>query len=644
MAEGKPRRRGSTLVSFLVGGGVLLLVLILYVSGALSIQQLKTIDLRFRIRGTTEHTNRIVIVAVDDASVSRQEGAWPFPSGIYAQVVDRISSNGPEMVLLDLPLGGASQDPAGDEALAAAMRKAGNVVIPSSYAPLDGGEEYLPPGSYGDPAPSFREAAAATGFPGFPIDRDGVVRRVMLARDEAAGDPDSYAVSLAMLALSEGVDARDIADDGDTITVGEETILTDGEGRTLINYVGRPGTFERVPFNRVLEGGVPPGTFSDRIVLVGVTAPALRDDYNTPFAYAQQMPGVEVQANALDMLLRDDFLWVVPPWLTLLIILALGLLSIAVTIRLSPLRSLAVVGAAWLALNAAFILSFRANVVCNVTDTWLALVLPFLGVSVYRFAVEEREKLRIRGIFSRYMDRALVSEIVERPDELPLGGTLQEVSVLFCDIRGFAALARELPAVEVVSLLNEHFQEMAAIIMGNSGVLDKFIGDAVMAFFGAPLDLKDHAWFAVKSAWEMHQAAVRLSAVREAAGKAGFSVGIGVHTGEAVIGNVGSEQRMEYTAIGDTVNLASRLEGLTREHDSAIILSGDTYSRVRTRVRAELVTRVQVRGRPGDVEVYRLLGLAEGDDEQVPRPNRDTMLNRTDCERLAAGSRKARSR
>ena len=230
-------------------------------------------------------------------------------------------------------------------------------------------------------------------------------------------------------------------------------------------------------------------------------------------------------------------------------------------------------------------------------------------VNAYRFAAEERERRRVHGMFGRCVSKEVVDQILNYEGDIPLGGARQEATLLFTDIRGFTGMSETMAPEDVVALLNEYFEAMTTIILDHGGTIDKFMGDAIMAVFGAPIPRDDHAERCVQAAVEMRKALRSLQARWEAEGKPRFDTGIGINTGQVLVGNIGSARRMEYTAIGDAVNLASRIEGLTKEYGGGILISEATYERVRDVVEAQPLGAVPVRGKARPVQLYRVLGL-----------------------------------
>lgn len=300
-----------------------------------------------------------------------------------------------------------------------------------------------------------------------------------------------------------------------------------------------------------------------------------------------------------------------PEWIKFLIFLLLPLLIGQLTIKLKPIRGLfALVGlaVAYLLISIWMFISYRLLV--PVVNPLLVAAITYLMVVVYLLVTEERHSRFIKGMFSRYVSPKVVEELVKDPNaELKLGGNKQVVTVLFSDIRGFTTLSEELTPEAVVEKLNEYFQTWTDIIFKHDGTVDKFIGDAVMAIFGAPMAHPDDAARAVRAAWDMREALEKLNERWKEQGRRTLNIGVGINTGEAIVGNMGSHQAMGYTVIGDTVNLASRLESKTKDLGAFLLISETTYAAVKDLVEVETFSDVTVKGKSKALSVFAVRGL-----------------------------------
>jgi adenylate cyclase len=329
-----------------------------------------------------------------------------------------------------------------------------------------------------------------------------------------------------------------------------------------INFRGGPGTFPRVSYHRVLAADVSPEVFAGKIVLVGATSPVLQDIYSTPFARARQMSGVEIHANALDMLIGGDHLRALPRGVSLAVAVLAALAVAGVATRLRALGAFVAASLLWMALSAGtFGLFVLAGVWFQGVAVTLGLILGF-GLSVIGGYVREQRERRRLG---RFFSPAVLREIVRQRSDRALGSRRRLVTVLFSDIRGFTSISEQAQPEQVAAMLSEYLTEMTEVVFRHHGTVDKYIGDCIMALYNSPFDDPDHAANAVRTALELQERTLTVSARWEAALGVRIRIGVGISTGEVIVGTLGSRHRLEYTAIGDTVNLASRLERLTRQ-------------------------------------------------------------------------------
>ena len=401
-----------------------------------------------------------------------------------------------------------------------------------------------------------------------------------------------------------------VADYGiEGIRMGERFIPTDETGRMLINYLGPEKTFPHYSISDILHENLPKGTFNDKIVLAGATAIAIYDIRNTPFSPIY--PGLEVHATAVDNILSEDFLEK-PKWTEIydvLAILMLGLLTGVVVRRLGALKGI-------LFSSALFIiyiwicrwLFIHWGIWVNIVYPLLVLVLIYTSLTVYRYLTEERERKKIKGAFTYYVSSSVVNEMLKHPEKLKLGGDRRDLSVLFSDIRGFTTIAEGLTPEDLVHLLNEYLTVMTDIVFKYDGMLDKYMGDAIMAIYGAPLELPDHPIKACRSALEMMEELKRLNQKWTGEGKQPMDIGIGINTSPMMVGNMGSEQRFDFTVMGDSVNLGSRLESANKSYKTNIIISEFTFERVKDKFVCMELDSVRVKGKTQPVRIYNLVG------------------------------------
>jgi adenylate cyclase len=458
--------------------------------------------------------------------------------------------------------------------------------------------------------PELSGAAANTGyFNSFP-DSDGVIRWSPLAIKQRDNLYTSLAVSTLLQYLDKPTLVLNLVEYGvEGIRIGKLNIPTDESGRMLVNYLGPAMTFPHYSVADVLHGRLKPDTFKGKIVLVGATATGIYDMRVTP--YGAVYPGVEIHANVIDSILHGNFLthsgWT--KFLDFCTIIVVGLVMGLAASRLKAVAGialcLALVGAFVAANMAAFI---KLNVWLNMIYPVLTMLTVYLGITVYRYVTEEREKKKIRGAFQYYLTPSVVNEILKDPSKLKLGGDKKNLSVLFSDIRGFTSIAEKLTPEALVQLLNEYLTAMTDVVFKYDGLLDKYIGDSVMAVFGAPIDQPDHALRACRTGIEMMAELRRLRERWAAEGRPDVNIGIGINTGDMVVGNMGSAMRFDYTVMGDAVNLASRLEGTNKEYGTNIIISEFAYERVKDELFCRELDAVRVKGKKLPVRIFELLG------------------------------------
>ncbi len=465
-------------------------------------------------------------------------------------------------------------------------------------------------------------ANKASGFFNVFPDPDGVVRRAPLAipygRSRDRADWDLYAsidvqtirffldLPLEKIVLKFGETGIDSLEFG-----ASNIVVPDEIGRMMINYQGPTGSYKYFSIADVVNKNFPPGTFKDKIVLVGATATGIGDLRTTPFGQLDY-PGVEIHANVIDNILNQKFLVRQAEQVTLdmFLIFLFGI----------PLGMwLALTQPKWMAWSLGLFVPFIGFVQFSFTyGAWLNFVMPGFVlvantgvVALYRVLVEEKEKRKVRGAFQQYLSPEVIRRLLENPELVKPRKT--EISVMFSDIRGFTTISEQLDAQELANLLNGYLGDMTRIVFRNQGTLDKYIGDAVMAFWGAPFEEPGHGVRACRSALQMMQRLGEMQKEWKAKGYPHLDIGLGINTGIASVGNMGSDLRYGYTAMGDSVNLASRLEGLNKEYGTHIILSESAYngSRAPDFLFREL-DLIRVKGKLQPVTIFELVAFREG--------------------------------
>ncbi len=462
----------------------------------------------------------------------------------------------------------------------------------------------------------FAENAKNFGFYNVLPDSDGIVRgEPVVIRYQGSYYP-SLDIATALAWTNEPLDKVSIVFNANSllrVELGSTTVPTNPEGMVSIDFHGPAGTYPVYSIADVVQRKAPPAAFRDRIVLIGPTATGIADTRPTPFDNVA-FPGVEVHANFIDNLLSGSF---IRRGLTenLVDMLFLVLFSLPVGLGvgiLRPLRSAIVLPAVVLSFLTFAQFEFSAH------GLWFAVFLPmatlfgtYSAVVTYSFFFEEREKKLVRGAFQQYMAPEVISQVLDRPELLRLGGEEKQLTAMFVDIRGFTTLSEGLTPAALVDVLNEYFSEMTEVIFKHQGTLDKYIGDAIMAFWGAPLHVPDHAARACSAALEMSAVLERLQESWRQQGRPRIDIGIGINTGPMLVGNMGSKRRFNYTIMGDSVNLASRLEGVTKTFGTRIIVSDSTRAEAVASTTVRELDMIRVKGKTRPVTIFELLGEAD---------------------------------
>jgi adenylate cyclase len=578
--------------------------------------ELAAYDQRFILRGNNDPAPEVLIVGITDDCLEKL-GRWPWDRDVHGRLLEVLTEGKAAAVGMDILFSEPSRDLSMDQAMITATKAAWEAGVPVIYA-MEASPEishlpgFLTPRSLRLPIPELMETAKA-GYINVTPDQDGILRKMILWMEYQGWPITSFNVLL--WALSQGVTTDELYQHLDelfqpnptNLPLGHFDFPLDRGGRTLINYAGGPGSFPVLPYHLVAEGAYPPSTFDNALVLVGFYAPGLGDYYFTPFAKDQPMYGIEVHANIVNTLLASGPIAPLSLPANLSIAFFLGFGSIFLYQAVRPLWGFACLAALTLAFYLAnSILFARHGIYLEAVYPLLAVIGSYLTALVYNFVVEQRDRQRVTRLFGRYVAPQVVEEILSVGEEnLRLGGTKRKVTLLFIDIRGFTPLSEKLSPEEVVKVLNEYFEMVTRSIFENKGTVDKFMGDAAMALFNAPLPLEDHALWAVKAAKAITEEGAALQQrVLEMSGVT-LHFGIGINTGEAIVGNIGSENRMEYTAIGDAVNLAARLESNAKP--GQVLVSETVYQEVAGRLPLEPVGEIQVKGKSQPVMVYQLV-------------------------------------
>ena len=558
---------------------------------------LSSVDARFDVRGPRATPDNVVIVGIDDQTLNTAgiQGLYPFNRKFHARVIRNILKADAKVVGYDIQFSQESGSIEADNALILAVRSGKGRVVMASSAVGAGGVTQIFGGGRG-----LRFSRARPGYSSYEADGDGVTRRLLYSESDLKAFP---IVSAEIFA------GREIA--------------PPPEGADWIDFEGGPETFEHLSFADVLEGNFDPEDVRGKIVIVGATATITqRDIRETSTTNQRLMAGPEVHANATTTALAGYPLHNAPDWVDSALVILLGVLAPLAAIRL---RMLFVVPLGLLAIAGLIVgaqLAFEDEIIVTFVYALIAGVAALLLTSAIHGITVAFERAHTREAFARFVPESVVDEVLRSADGLRLGGVQREATVMFSDLRGFTSFAETLQPAQVIDALNRYLTEMSEAILDHGGTLVAYMGDGIMAVFGAPLQQPDHADRALAAARDM---LARLEGfnewLRDTDMHDGFKMGIGLNTGSVMSGHVGSERRLEYTALGDTTNTAARLEGMTKGTPYQLYVADSTREALRTPADDLVeVGEFEVRGRRATIKLWSLPEPAAVEDAAVTPP------------------------
>jgi adenylate cyclase len=667
MARVFSRRTREVLTNLGIALSIAVLVLIstqefLFEFPPLKRAELSLIDLRFQRRAARladPDSSNIVIVAISQESFKTLPDRWPWPKDYYTRLVRNLKRAGAKAIGIDVIFSSSDPDAAAAEKeLRDLLDESPQVVLAGKLEPEAGRYRiFRAEEDYGN---IFTGAADHLGLVNVVTDEDGVLRRYMPFAYDSAQARRIPTFSMAMLNVWFGMRPGSTAgiDDGEFTYIDRKLPRYDSTS-FLINWYGHSGLFRQINIADVLDdssfrtreelaspgveintfddpdnGYLYDGTFAGKIVLIGSVMPEDKDLFTVPVGEGRidgdnQMYGVEIHANVIQSILDSDQIVRQPRWQVSMIVIGLCLFSFSLTAGIKAIRTrygvlLELLGAGvlvgqlmiiyWLGMK----LFNERNVLMDMTAPFLAVVVSYVGSSIYNYVSERRQRLMIKGMFTQYVNPSVVDELLENPDKLRLGGERKELTVFFSDIEQFTTISEKLPPEELVSVLNEYLNVMTSLIFANDGTLDKYEGDAIMAFWGAPLPQADHAFLACRTAVRMQESIDGLTSLWTAEGKPILRTRIGINTAEVIVGNLGGVNRFDYTVVGDGVNLGSRLETANKEYRTRTIIGDNTYAKVAGRVIARELDLLVAAGKTEPIRIYELLGIA-GETKEPPR-------------------------
>lgn len=637
-----------------------LLMIALYLGGLFEGIEHKSLDWRFRLTANpADADSAVVLVAIDEQSLQafKQNGiVWKWPRDLYAILLRYLQRGGARVVVFDILFSDAdidrlssdaeqtdgaftsAQQSAGNVALAAHLRSEENFLAPDNELVFDAfaQKQFAPPHAAAFfenydfailPLPLFQSSAAAIGAANYRDDpHDGICRRLDLFFTYK-GQLFPHLGTAAFI-LDQGVQNIRI-EPGKRVLFDQLAVPLGRDNRYLIKWYGKGGVdgpFRYYSIGPLITSAiaeeqgslpiVPSNLFRDKVVIVGANATGLFDFHNTPFTQEEPYPAMEIYATQISNLRQGDFLHRIG---RLWIVVAIGLLSslICSAFFYIPQVSRVVLLAIGLAVGW-MVLAFFLFSAANLWIDWVApessIIFSFAATALVSYETEGRARRRLRSMFGRYLSPVVIAEVVEKNDALELGGRELDCTIFFSDIKSFSTISEQMSPHELVTWLNEYFTVATDIILKYDGLLDKYIGDAVMAVFGAPLAKPDHALLACHAALDIQQAIQEKFLNND--GKPSFETRIGLNSGHVVVGNIGSSLRFDYTAIGDDVNLASRLEGVNKIFSTRILISEFTRMRLDDSLVCRELDLLRVKGKQKAVKVYELVGKKETVDAE----------------------------
>lgn len=617
-----------------LGVGLIAVMAVLAVpQGIRQFAEWATLDMRFRLfAGMRKPNPQIELVAIDQKSLNfykkRMQVSWPWPRNFYEILVDYLKAGGARAVLFDVTFTEPSPDTKetdgaeADHDFGAAIARAGNVHLATQLLAAEDAEQdnetaaetrLLWPSQTGSklayrhgilPLPVLQSGARGLGVVNHFHDEDEICRRVPLVYGFRDGSLPNLAYGTYVRLMS-----------GGTLDPARMGIPTH-DGRFLVTWYGEPGPGGSFPYTSVhalmisaaqLRTGktpdISPQTFKDKIVIVGGTAAGLYDVRATPMSRLQSFPGMEIHATVLSNLLERHYLRPLPPLLARLwtagVALLIGMLFMVVR---NQALSLSMVGGVLAMVVVLGLAVFRAWLV------WVPMAMPLAGGvlslglgAMASYRIEGKRRRQVRNLFSRYVAPEVVRELLLDPDRVGLGGKEVEATIFFSDVKDFTNMSEKLAPTVLIEHLNRYFDASSNALLARKALIDKYIGDAIMAVFGAPNEDAQHATSACLAALQLAELGRRMS------GNPTFFTRMGLNSGRVVVGNVGSQKRLSYTAIGDNVNLASRLEGVNKQYGTQILISESTFVRAQSAIEARELDFIRVKGKAQPTRIYELV-------------------------------------
>jgi adenylate cyclase len=628
--------RIRTLVQY--GGGTCIAVgiVVSFLLGAFEIPELLTYDWRFLVRGEREPLKDIVIITIDEISKKALQQRTPWKRSLHAELIRTLMKQQPRLIVYDV-IFQAETELKEDEALANALydavdeqRGTGLVILAQYIA------ERLE-----RPLEMFTNNAGGIGVINLYEDRDNIVRSVptvFLTMTDEETPWYHLCLSLEAAALFKGGYNLIAFPDADTTVLSktqdnstQEVVRIQGPERKLyINYIGGRYAYPMISFSNILQGKYQPEDIAGKVIFIGDTSLTSHDDHLTPFQtpvrkYVQALQettltggeltkvplfGIEIHAQAFQTILENSYIRKIRARWSVCLILCLGTVSgiLLFTDRGFFMNTSILILSSGIVWGISQYLFNTRNLWIDLAPLEIVIMINYVAGLAFQRTVALYNRNQVKGAFQQYVSTAVVEEMLKHPEKLHLGGERKFLTVLFSDIRGFTTISERMESQNLVEFLNEYFTEMTEIILKYAGTLDKYMGDAIMAIYGAPIEQTDHAIRACLTALDMIEKLCELRQGWREQGKPLITIGIGINSGLMTVGNMGSEKRFDFTVMGDHVNLGSRLEGTNKEYGTNIIISEYTYHAVKDVFVVRELDLVRVKGKKEPVKIYELVG------------------------------------
>ena len=551
--------------------------------------------------GSKEPLDNIVIIAIDDESL-QQIGRWPWDRKVFAEVIDKLNES--KVIGIDLGFYETSNNVSDEFLKNTLIQNENKIVLSCEYISFKTqkdndaddivyGEKILTPSAN-------LKYENKCGYVNTIIDKDGVSRAINL---NVIGNYSSF---------SEEIYSK-----------YTKSNLSYENNRYLINYVNLPGSFKTYSFSDIYHNEINSSEFKNKIVLIGVTSADFHDEMLVPVSHGKPMAGVEIHANIIQTMLLNNNLHENSHLIQNLIILLILFISTCLFYYLKLLKTIILLVCSLIAYLFIVIYAFEKNIILNIIYPILSILISSAVFIIYYYITEEKKKNEIKNAFGKYVSPILIEDLINSPEKLKLGGEKKEITILFSDISGFTTISEKLSPEELVSLLNEYLTEMTNIILKNNGLVDKYIGDAIMCFWGAPLDNKNHAKDACTSAIEMQKKLNELRPLWKEKYGVEVYARIGLNTANCVVGNMGSNERFDYTAMGDGVNLAARLEGINKAYGTYLMISEFLEEKIKSKFETREIDTVRVKGKNKGVKIFELINyknkISKKETEKINR-------------------------